>query len=94
MVKRMTVPGESIPEEESEDTEGTDTESMEDSSELAPVLMSSDSSIMAPGPSPARTRYYGKARKTKDRGAFYKSWKGDGVVYLPGDINGRRVLCR
>ena len=88
MLKRMTVPGESIPEEESEDTDGTETDSMEDSSELAPVLMSSDSSILSPGPSPARTRSYGKARKTKDRGAFYKGWKGEGVLYLPGDING------
>ena len=61
---------------------------MEDSSELAPVLMSPDSSIMSPSPSPARNRSYGKARKTKDRGAFYKGWKGEGVVYLPGDING------
>ena len=87
MLKRMTVPGESIPEEESEDTDGTETDLMEDSSELAPVLMSSDSSILSPGPSPARTRSYGKARKTKFRGAFYKGWKGEGV-YLPGDING------
>ena len=51
MLKRMTVPGESIPEEESGDTDGRETDSMEDSSELAPVLMSSDSSIMSPGPS-------------------------------------------
>ena len=75
MLKRMTVPGESVPEEKSEDTDCTETDSMEDSSELAPVLMSSDSSIMSPGPSPSH------------RGAFYKGWKGDGVVYLPGDIN-------
>ena len=61
---------------------------MEDISELSPVLMSPDSSIMSPVPSPARTRSHGKARKTKDRGAFYKGWKGEGVVYLPGDING------
>ena len=26
--------------------------------------------------------------KTKDRGAFYKGYKGERVVYLPGDING------
>ena len=50
--------------------------------------MSSDSGIMSPGPSPAHTRSYGKTRKTKDRGAPYKGWKGEGVVYLPGDING------
>ena len=48
---------------------------MEDSSELEPVLMSSDSSILSPEPSPARTRSYGKARKTKDRGAFTKVGK-------------------
>ena len=52
---------------------------------LSPVIMSSDSGIMSPGPSPAHTRSHGKARKTKFRGAFYK---GEGVVYLPGDING------
>ena len=49
---------------------------------LSPVIMSSDSG-MSPGPSPAHTRSYGKTRKTKDKG-----WKGEGVVYLPGDING------
>ena len=37
-------------------------------------------------PSSAHTRSYGKAKKTKkDREHFYK---GYGVVYLPGDING------
>ena len=77
MLKRVTIPGKGIPEEESEDTDGTETDSKEDSSELAPVLMSPDSSIMSPAPSPARTRSYGKARKTKDRGAFYKGWKGE-----------------
>ena len=80
MHKRMTVPGESIPEEESEDTDGTDTDSIGDISEsspaiLSPVIMSSESGIMSPGPSPAHTRSYGKARKSKDRGAFYKDWK-------------------
>ena len=91
MLKRMTVPGESIPEEESEDTDGTDTDSVGDISEpaiLSPVIMSSGSGIMSPGPSPAQTRSHGKARKTKFRGAFYKGYKGEGVVYLPGDING------
>ena len=32
------------------------------------------------------TRSHGKAKKTKEREPFYK--KGDGVVYLPGDIKG------
>ena len=50
--------------------------------------MSSDSGIMAPGPSSAHTRSHGKARKEKFRGAPYKGYKGEGVVYLPGDING------
>ena len=87
----MPVPGESIPEEESEDTDGTATDSVGDISEpaiLSPVIMSSGSGIMSPGPSPAHTRFLGKARKTKFRGAFYKGYKGEGVVYLPGDING------
>ena len=91
MLKRMTVPGESIPEEESEDTDGTDTDSMGDSSKpaiLTLVIMSSDSGIMSPGPSPAHTRSHGKARKTKDIGAPYKGYKGKGIVYLPGDVNG------
>ena len=91
MLKRMTVPGESIPEEESEDTDGTDTDSMTDISEpaiLSPVIMSSDSGILSPGPSPPHTRSYGKTRKTKDRGAPYKGWKGEGVVYLLGNMNG------
>ena len=35
--------------------------------------------------SPAHTRSYGKAKKTKDREPFYK---GYGVVYLLGYING------
>ena len=39
-------------------------------------------------PSPIHTRSYGKTRKTKDRGAPYKGYKGEGVVYLPGDIDG------
>ena len=82
MLKRMTVPGESIPEEESEDTDGTDTYSISESSPAGPVMLS-------PGMlSTAHTRSYGKARKTKDRGAPYKGCKGDGVVFLPGDING------
>ena len=87
----MTVPGESIPEEEYEDTDGTDTDSMGDISEpaiLSLVIISSDSDTMSPGPSPAHTRSHGKAKKTKFRGAVYKGWKGEGVVYLPGDING------
>ena len=31
----------------------------------------------------------GIARKAKEREPFYKGYKGEGVVYLPGDINGR-----
>ena len=38
--------------------------------------------------SPAHTRSYGKAKKTKDREPFYKGFGGRGVVCLPGDING------
>ena len=87
----MTVPGESFPEEESEDTDDTKTDSMGDISEpaiLSPLIISFDSGIISPGPSPAHSRSHGKARKTKFRGAFHKGWKGEGVVYLPGDING------
>ena len=65
--------------------------------ETAPVWSLSTSSPKVQGelssfiepPSPAHTRSYGKAKKIKVRGAFYKGFsKGEGVVYLPGDING------
>ena len=89
MLKSMTVPGESIPEEESGDTDGTDTDSMGYIYESLPADAGilSPGPIMSPGPSSARTRS-GKARKTKDRLPFYTGWKGEGVVYLPEDING------
>ena len=38
-------------------------------------------------PSPVHTRY-GKAKRVKDSKPFYKGYKGEGMVYLPGDING------
>ena len=54
-----------------------------ESSDIAsPCILSSHSGIS----SPAHTRSYGKAKKMKKvRELFYK---GYGVVYLPGDING------
>ena len=53
-------------------------------------ILSPDSGILSPNvpPSPAHTRSYGKAKKEKDRKPFYKGYKSDGAVYLPGDING------
>ena len=85
-------PGERIKEE---DTEGTDdsnsVESYPDITSIgdidrgAPGMLTSDSDIPSPAPSPARTRSHGKAKKTKDSEPIYK---GYGVVYLPGDING------
>ena len=81
MLRRMTVRGESIAEEGSEDTDDTDTASRGDIGESSP------SSILSL-PSPPHTRSYGKAKKTKDRIPFYKGFKGEGVVYLPGDVNG------
>ena len=42
---------------------------------------------MPPPPSHVHTRS-GKAKKTKDREHPYKGYKGEAVVYLPGDING------
>ena len=84
MLRKMIIPGERILEEESEDSEDTDTALMGDI-----IESSTDSGIPSPGlPWPAHTRSYGKAKKTKDRGPFYKGYKGDGVVYLPADING------
>ena len=101
MLKRMVIPGERIAEEESEDTDNTD--SVESYPNIAsigdigesPDISSPGSSILSPGtappgpsipPSPLHTRSYGKAKKKKnDREEPYK---GYGVVYLPGDING------
>ena len=87
MLRKMIVPGESIVEEESEDSEDSVAGECTDSSSppIKPGLFTKSTSEP---PSPAHTRSCGKARKTKDREAFYKGWKGDGVVYLPGDING------
>ena len=86
MLGKMFTPMESLPdeEEETEDSEDTDTASAEDIDE------SSDSGILSPDmpPSPTHTRSHGKVKKTKDREHLYKGYKGDGLVYLPGDING------
>ena len=97
MFRKMVIPGERITEEEeSEDTD--DTDSVEPYPDLASPEYSDIStvdynapppSIESPGPSippsPFHTRS-GKAKKTqKDKEAPYK---GYGVVYLPGDING------
>ena len=95
MLRKMTVPGESIAEEESEDTDDApDTASIEDtdSSDITSPAstrkaLDEPSSLGMPQPSPLHTRSYGKAKKTKDRVPFSK---GYGVVYLPGDINGQR----
>ena len=87
LLRKMAVHGEKIIDEESEESAGTDTDSMRGTS---PGILSADSGILSqspPPPSPAHTRSYGKDKKTKVRGAFYKGYKG-GVVYLPGDING------
>ena len=97
MLKKMVMPGERIiVEEEFEDREGTDTASIGDISEpfdtdsIRGIDESSDSGILSPDmpSSPAHTRSHGKTKKTKDREHPYYGWKGDGVVYLPGDING------
>ena len=47
MLKRMTVPGESIPKEESEDIDNTDTDSMGGISESSPVILLTDSGILS-----------------------------------------------
>ena len=95
MIRKMAIPLESISEEEeSEDTD--DTDSMEWYSGIASIGDIGESfDISSPGilspdtfgmpRSPIHTHSYGKAKKTKDRESFYK---GYGVVYLPGDING------
>ena len=80
---------------ESEDSDDTDTASIGDIGELSssPGMLSPDSGILSPGtpdipPSLIHTRSYRKAKKTKERKPFFEGCKGDGVVYLPGDING------
>ena len=88
MLRKMIVPGESIVEEESEDSEDSVAGESTDSSSPPPIKPGLFTKSSSEPPSPAHTRSYGKARKKKDREAFYKGWKGDGVVYLPGDING------
>ena len=70
--------------EESEDTDDIDTASIGDIGES-----SNDFGILPPGlPSPAHTRSSGKAKKEKEREPFDKGYKGKGVMYLPGEING------
>ena len=99
MLKKIVIPGERIAEEEgSEDTDGTYTASIGDIGEsydmlssdilLSDILLSDillSDILLSDISSPAHTRSYGKAKKTKDREPFYK---GYGVVYLPGDISG------
>ena len=89
MLARMFTTMESLPEEKEEETtsEGTEADSEKDVDESTDSGISTNPSIQSP-PSPANIRS-GKARKTKDRTPFYKGFsKGEGVVYLPGDING------
>ena len=96
MFRKMVIPGGRIAEElESEDTDDTDgVESYPDIASIGDIGESSDISspgILSPDtsgipPSPIHTRSYGKDKKAKDR---EPSYKGYGVVYLPGDINGR-----
>ena len=96
MLGKMFKPMESLPDEvEESDSKDVDIGLMEDTDE------STDSGILSPGlpPSPVHTHSHGKAKKIKDRKPFYEGYKGEGVVYLPGDINGlavisHRVLCR
>ena len=61
-----------------------DNASIRDIDRTAPGMLTYDSDISSPS-TLARTRSHRKAKKTKDREPFYK---GYGVVYLPGDING------
>ena len=90
MLRKTVIPGERIEEEkESEDTDGTDTASTGDIGESSDKLLSDISSPDYGIPlSPVLTRSFAKAKKTKDRGPFYKGYEGRGVVYLPGDISG------
>ena len=95
MLRKIVVPGEKIVEEESEDSEGTDSASSSAKSSPANTRKACSRTLPpdrppspSPESSPLHTRSYGKARKMKDGGRFYKDFKCEGVVYLPGDING------
>ena len=86
----LVIPRERIAEEgESEDTDDTDSVKAYPSTapteypDISTVDYSTPPGIESSGPSissPAHTRSYGKAKKTKDGESFYK---GYGVVYLP-----------
>ena len=86
------VPLEKVVEEKHEDSGGYgDSQDIEttssggDSTETASIGDIGETADS--GFSPLSTRS-GKARKPKDRLPFYKGWNCEGVVYLPGDING------
>ena len=97
MLRKMVIPGDRIVEEEEESEETDDTDSVEPYLENAsignigessspPGILSPDTPGPSIPPSTLHTRSYGKAKKTKkDREPFYK---GYGVLYFPGDING------
>ena len=86
----MVIPTERITEESEGggDTDGA-TSAVEDPApshgrrSLVDMISSDQTRSRSETPSPVRTRY--KAKKEKDREPFYK---GFGVVYVPGDING------
>ena len=84
MFRKMVIPGERITEGESEYTDVADSmKSYPDIASIGDIGESSD--ISSAGiPPPAHTCSSGKAKKTKGREPYKK---GDGVVYLPGDIN-------
>ena len=90
MLRKMVVPGETIEEEESEESK----DAASTASESSTGSLEPDFTVVKPSASgvkvefsmlPLHTRSYGTAKKEKDREPFYK---GEGVVYLPGDING------
>ena len=58
LLRRMVVPGKSIPVERSEDSDDTDTALIGDNGESSSSILSSDSGMPA---SPAHTRSNGKA---------------------------------
>ena len=70
-----------------DDTDSVEYESIGDIDRTAPGILIPEyyMSSQSPMPLPVHTRSYGKAKKEKDRKT---PCKGDGVVYLPGVING------
>ena len=93
MLRKMDMPGDRIAAAEEEESEDTDTDSVESYPDFAlPGDIGESSDMLSPNthhhsvPSHLHTCSYGNAKKRRRiENLFYK---GYGLLYLPGDING------